>query len=108
MKQDLERARRMAACLGVVSLALLSVSPLSAEAPKLRSTLKGHTNSIVAVAFSPDSKTVVSASHDGTLKLWDVTTGKVRATLGEPAAVALITALSCYDVTCRWRVTMAL
>src|SRR5205823_9371612 len=28
-------------------------------------------------------KTLASASYDGTLKLWDMTTGKERATLGE-------------------------
>lgn len=31
---------------------------------------------MVAVAFSPDGKTLVSGSHDGTLILWDVATGK--------------------------------
>ncbi len=59
------------------------MSPLSAQEPKLRATLKGHTGAVVAVAFSPDSKTLASASYDGTLKLWDMTTGKERATLGE-------------------------
>ena len=44
-------------------------------APKRRATLKGHTDAVVAVAFSPDSKTLASASYDGTLKLWDTTTG---------------------------------
>src|SRR5690606_446548 len=37
----------------------------------------------VALAFSPDGKTLASASYDGTLKLWDITTGKEAATLGE-------------------------
>ena len=83
MKPNLERGRRVAAWLGLACLALLSVSPLSAQEPKLRATLKGHTGAVVAVAFSPDSKTLASASYDGTLKLWDMTTGKERATLGE-------------------------
>ena len=65
----------------MVCLGLLQVSPLPAQEPKLRATLKGHTGAVVAVAFSPDSKTVASASYDGTLKLWDMTTGKERATL---------------------------
>ena len=51
--------------------------------PPLLATLKGHTDAVVAVAFGPDSKTLASASYDGTLKLWDMTTGKERATLGE-------------------------
>ena len=73
----------MTAWLGVACLGLLPVSFLSAQEPKLRATLKGHTGAVVAVAFSPDSKTLASASYDGTLKLWDMTTGKERATLGE-------------------------
>ena len=83
MKLNVKRGRRVAAWLGVVCLGLLSVSSLSAQEPKLRATLQGHTQSVVAVAFSPDNKTLASASYDGTLKLWDMTTGKERATLGE-------------------------
>ena len=83
MKPNVERGRRWAAWLGVACLGLLPVSSLSAQEPKLRATLQGHTDAVVAVAFSPDSKTLASASYDGTLKLWDMTTGKERATLGE-------------------------
>src|SRR5262245_7325929 len=83
MKPNVERGRRVAAWLGVACLGLLPVSSLSAQEPKLRATLKGHTQAVVAVSFSPDSKTLASASYDGTLKLWDMTTGKELATLGE-------------------------
>src|ERR1700757_5218547 len=83
MKPTVERGRRGAAWLGVACLGLLPVSSLSAQEPKLRATLQGHTNPVVSVAFSPDGKTLASASYDGMLKLWDMTTGKERATLGE-------------------------
>src|SRR5439155_1087345 len=83
MKPTVERGRRVAAWLGVACLGLLPVSPLSAQEPKLRATLQGHTQSVVSVAFSPDGKTLASASHDGTLRLWEVATGKERAALGE-------------------------
>jgi roadblock/LC7 domain-containing protein len=44
-------------------------------------TLKGHTDSVSAVTFPPDSKLVASASYDKTVKLWDPTTGKMHRTL---------------------------
>jgi WD40 repeat protein/DNA-binding SARP family transcriptional activator len=34
----------------------------------------GHTDLIVAIAFSPDGKRIATASNDGTAKVWDVST----------------------------------
>jgi small GTP-binding protein len=42
--------------------------------------LKGHTDIVWGVAVTPDGKTVVSGSGDTTLKVWDLETGKCRAT----------------------------
>ncbi|MBL8820005.1 MAG: WD40 repeat domain-containing protein [Planctomyces sp.] len=83
MKSNVEQLRAFAAWMGLVCLGLLPVSSISAQEPKLRATLKGHTGVVVGLAFSPDGKTLASASYDGTLKSWDMTTGKERATLGE-------------------------
>ena len=65
-------------CLGVVWLGLVTSSSLSAQEPKLRATRKGHTNTVLSVAFSPDGKTLASGSYDKTIKLWDVQPGKEK------------------------------
>ena len=39
-------------------------------------TLKGHSNWVMSVSFSPDVKRIVSGSHDNTVKVWDAATGQ--------------------------------
>lgn len=44
-------------------------------------TLEGYFGYVSSVAFSPDSKQVVSGSHDNTIRLWDAATGAALQTL---------------------------
>ncbi len=46
-----------------------------------RATLKRHTKGIVALAISPDGKTLASAGKDRTIRLWDLTKGEHTATI---------------------------
>jgi WD40 repeat protein len=87
MKPNAGRMRRAMLWLGVAWLSLVAMSPLSAQ--QATNTLQGHTDSVLSVAFSPDGKTLASGGgaihageyNPGELKLWDVATGKERATL---------------------------
>jgi WD40 repeat protein len=45
-----------------------------ARSGNLKQEIKAH-DAPTAVAFSPDSKTLATGGYDGTLKLWDVSTG---------------------------------
>ena len=43
--------------------------------------LAGHTHWVTHVRFLPDGKKAVTASHDGTARLWDLHTGSCRHVL---------------------------
>ena len=47
----------------------------------IRFTLSGHTAQVDGVALSADGRLAVSASHDHTLKVWDVDSGRELRTL---------------------------
>ncbi len=51
---------------------------------KIRTTLEGHGDGVVNIAFSPNGKVLASASDDSKVKLWDAAAGKELATLTEP------------------------
>ena len=51
-------------------------------------TLQDRKHRIVALAFSPDGKTLASRAEHDNIKLWEVATGKKLATLKYPRCVA--------------------
>ena len=44
-------------------------------------TLAGHTETVTALTFAPDGKTLVSGSNDDTLRVWDSPTGTLQRVL---------------------------
>ena len=44
-------------------------------------TLEGHSDEVKSVVFSSDGKLIASGSGDGTIKIWDSTTGSLQSTL---------------------------
>src|SRR5262249_31905314 len=59
-----------------------------------KKVLLGHSGLFVALAFSPDGKTLAATSTDQTILLWDVVKGQAKATLRGHAAMALALAFS--------------
>ena len=90
--------RKLALWIAAVTVALLLVGGaglslvlVSQAPPPVRPELFlhfGHSLEVTSVAFSPDDRTLVSASLDNTLKLWDSSSGQLLRTLsGHESAV---------------------
>lgn len=51
------------------------------ESPEALRKLKGHRDGVLAAALTPDGVTAISGSADGTVRVWDVASGRCVRTL---------------------------
>ncbi len=56
--------------------------------------LKGHSDRVTSLAFSPDGSTLASASYDRKIKLWDLASRQIRLTIEAHKAYVLSVAFS--------------
>jgi len=68
--------------------------PLPVEQLTLLLTLTGHAEAVWSVAISPDGQTLVSGSSDKTIKVWDLSTGKLVRTLTGHTGIVWSVAIS--------------
>jgi len=71
----------------VFVLALIVVSWCEGQPTPLpvpTNILKGHTETIYSLAYSPDGKQIITGSFDKTIKVWDANSGKEIRTLTGP------------------------
>jgi WD40 repeat protein len=77
--------------LGLTSLVVCLEDCIVVTAAEPLIVLTGHKEAVNSLAFSPDGKTLASASADKTIKLWDVASGKERGLLqGHADGVAAV------------------
>lgn len=67
--------------------------------PRYLASLRGHVSAVYQIAWSADSRLLVSGSSDSTLKVWDVKAQKLAADLPGHADEVRLTA---------WRLPLAL
>ena len=55
-----------------------NILPIDTERKQLRDRMKGHKGRVTAVVFHPHDGNLYSASWDGTVRMWDISTGTER------------------------------
>ena len=64
--------------LAVVTSYAAEIELRDMETGALLGMLEGHTAAARAVAYTPDGSTIVTGAADGTVRLWDASTGRPR------------------------------
>ena len=72
-------------------MVVLAALPVDALTPGGPAVLRGHTDAVTALAFSPDGGILASASRDTSIRLWSLETGVEKSALaGDTAATNAI------------------
>ncbi len=67
--------------ISILFLISVIVLPKTFAADIPHTELKGHTDSVYSVAFSPDGDMLASKSFDETIKIWNPNTGQLLRTI---------------------------
>jgi WD40 repeat protein/serine/threonine protein kinase len=55
---------------------------------------EGHTDEVTAVAWGPEGRSALSGSKDGTMRLWDLSSGKCVHTFGNHTSTSWVTSVA--------------
>src|SRR5260370_39120777 len=85
LQYRLRRSRRPVSRIALLLAGAVTLPVFAADdLPPGTVVLKGHTEAVYGIAFTPDGKQLVTASFDKTLKVWDAATGKELKSFGGP------------------------
>jgi WD40 repeat protein len=69
---------------------VVAISLRDAATGRVLQECRGHTDWVRSLAFAADGRTLVSGSHDKTVRFWDVATGKELRRFDEPDSVLAV------------------
>jgi WD40 repeat protein len=63
------------------------VNLIDVETQQRKQTVAGHSDQITSISVSSSAKAFITGSFDGTVRLWDLSSGKCNQTITQKAPV---------------------